>query len=138
MVIQDGLNYLTFTLNEKVTLTNPGFVLVVKNDSTNKQVACKLVTDISTDTDRYNMYAVELVSSPSPLLGEIYLENHGWHKYYVYETLTPDAFDYAGIDSVDLSTLTGLVEQGKLKHQKPETTIESYVNRATSIKAYVS
>lgn len=138
MVIQDGLNYLTFTLNEKVTLTNPGFVLVVKNDSTGKQVACKLVTDISSYTDRFNMYAVTMQASPTPLLGQIYLEHHGWHKYYVYETLTPNAFDYAGIDSVDLSTLTGLVEQGKLKHQKPETEIESYVNRPTSIKAYVS
>lgn len=138
MVIQDGLNYLTFTLTEKVTLTNPGFVLVIKNDSTNKQVACKLVTDISSYPDRYNRYAVTMEASPTPLTGEIYLEHHGWHKYYVYETLTPDTFDYAGVDNLDLSTLTGLVEHGKIKHQKPEVEIESYINRATSIKAYVS
>lgn len=138
MVIQDGLNYLIFTLTEKVTLDSPGFVLVIKNDSTKKQVACKLGTDLSSYTDRFNRFLVEMTSGPAPLNAEIYLENHGWHTYFIFETETPNSFDYAGVDNTDLSTLTGLVETGKIKHQKPETTTESYVTRATSIKAYVS
>lgn len=138
MVIQDGFNYLVFTLNEKVTLTNPGFVLVIKNDSTAKQVACKLGTDLSSYPTRFNRFVVNMVASPTPLNAEIYLSEHGWHTYFIYETLTPNAFDYAGVDNTDLSTLTGLVETGKIKHQKPETVITSYNTRRTSIKAYVS
>lgn len=138
MTIRLGVNFLVFTLNEKVTLTNPGFILILKNDSTEKQVACKLGTELSEYTDRFNRFLVTVKTSPTALNSEVNLDDYGWHSYFIYESESPNSFDYAGVDDIDLSTLTGLVERGKIKYLKVVEEIPTYTTRPTSIKAYVS
>lgn len=136
MVIRLGQNFLTFTLNEKVTLTNPEFILILVNDFTYHKFACKLGTDLSSYTDRYNQFLVTVNDSADPLLAEVDLHDYGFHKYYVYETADADTFDYNNVDTLDLDTMTGLVEQGKMEFLKPEIELPYYANVRTSINHY--
>lgn len=138
MVIRLGANHLVFTLNEKVTITSPEFVLILSNDMTNQQVGCKLGTDLSGFPTRFNQFNVFVNDNPVALNSEIELADYGFHKYFVYEMADADTFDFAGVNSLDLETMEGLVEQGKIQYLTPEETIKYYANRRASIKSYGS
>jgi len=136
MTIRLGENYLFFTLNEKVTLSNPEFVLIATNDFTKKKVGCKLGTELSAYTDRFNEFLVTVKDSPVPLDAELGLHEYGFHKYYIYEMADADTFDFDNIDTLDLNTLTGLVESGKMNYLKPLPELPHYKNTSSSIPHY--
>lgn len=133
MEIRLGENYLTFTLNEKVSISSPEFVLILRNESTKAQYGCKLGADISLYTDRYNLFLVTVISSPTALNAELGLEHHGQHRYYVYEMEDADTFDFAGVNTLDLMTMTGEVEQGKVSYLKINPDLPHYINRQAAI-----
>lgn len=137
MIIRSGENTLTFTLTEKVSISNPEFILIIINDFTYKKTACKLGTDLSSYTSRYNQFTVTVNDDPTALNAEIGLHEYGFHKYYVYETADADTFDYANVDDLDIETMTGLIEQGKMNYLKPVDELPSYANVRNSIQHYV-
>lgn len=129
-----GVNTVTVTLTEKVTITSPLFVFVFVNDNTGKKVACT-ATDTSANTTRYNRFSIT-VGVSTPLQGKVLLDDYGFYHYYVYQTADASTFDYTNIDATDLRTLTGLVEEGKMYWKAPATSYNSYKDVRTSAKSY--
>jgi len=136
MVVRLGDNYLTFTLNEKVTLLDAEFILVFVNMTTNKKTACKLGIDLSGFPSRYNSFLVTVIPNPLPLDNQIELHEYGFHRYFVYQTDNADTFDYNNVDTLDLETMTGLVEQGMFKYLSVESDPPYYANVKQSIPHY--
>ncbi len=131
-----GGNTITVTLTEKVTIANPQFVFVFVNDNTGKKFACTS-TDISPNTDRYNMFDLTLTTTiPNPLLAEVEFDDYGFYHYYIYEIDDATTFDYANINTTDLRNLTGLVETGKAYWSAPVTVNYYYKDIRTSIVTY--
>ena len=136
MLVYTGVNNLIFTLTEKAALTNPEFVLIIVNESTKKKVACKLGTDISSYPTRNNEFVVTVNSSPDPLLAQVKLVNEGSHRYLVYEMADADTFDFSGVNTLDLQTLTGEVERGRMNHKVTHGETKKYKTTAESVKTY--
>ena len=92
-IIQAQVNKIVFTLTEKVTITNPFFLLELLCDETNIKYFVVLGVDSSNDKGRYNAFLLTEKSSPNPLLSEIELKQRGFYHYIVYQqatdTLTP-------------------------------------------------
>lgn len=137
MVARLGDNYLTFTLNEKVTISNPEFILIAVHMTTNKKTACKLGTDLSSYPTRFNSFLVRVVDeNATPLSAQLELDEYGFYRYFVYETADADTFNYNTVDSLDLETLTGLIEEGLINYLNVETSPEYYANLKQSIPHY--
>jgi len=131
-----GGNTITVTLTEKVTIANPQFVFVFVNDNTGKKFACTS-SDLSTNTDRYNQFGINVVTTTAnPLLKEVEFDDYGFYHYYIYEMDDATAFNYAGINTTDLRTLTGLVETGKAYWSAPTIVNYYYKDIRTSIVTY--
>lgn len=137
MIARLGDNYLTFTLNEKVTISNPEFLLIVEHMTTYKKTACKLGTDLSSYPTRFNSFLVRVVDEdPVELSAQLELHEYGFYRYFIYETADADTFNFNTVDSLDLETLTGLVEQGLINYLNVETSPEYYANLKQSIPHY--
>lgn len=128
-----GSNIITVSVQEKVTIANPEFVFVFVNDHTGKKVAC---TSTETQLDHGRSQFPINVGAGSPLTGNVNLDKYGFYHYYVYQSANASVFDYTNIDTTDISTLTGLCEQGKAYWQAPTTTDTYYKDVRTSDKAY--
>lgn len=137
MILYLGINYPIFTLKEKTTLCDPVYVLVMKNYMTNKQTACKLGLDLSGYTDRFNQFELTIMDGAEPLNSEISYDDFGDYKYFVYELEDIDDFDFDTVDNLDLKTMTGLVESGKIKLESTPAADKYYANTSPSIKSYV-
>ena len=138
MVLSLGSNQIIVTLTELVTLENPEFVLIIVNDSSNKKVACKLGTELSQFTGRYNKFNLTVKTDPNPLSAEISLVNPGDHKYYIYEIEDADSFDFENVNSLDLDTMDGQVERGICKFTQTPPVVKYYKNNKESVKTYGS
>ena len=136
MILTSGLNTVQVTLNELVTISSPEFICIFVNDSTSKKYACKLGTDLSSYPDRYNEFEITVSGNPNPLLSEVDLYNQKSYHYFIYETADASTFDYAGVDTLDLRTMTGLVEQGKMSYLINPSDLMFYKDLRTSIKTY--
>lgn len=136
ILLTDGINSdVVVTLTENVSLTNPDYIFIFVNDNTGKKVACKAV-DVSAFPTRYNQFSITVKTNPAPLSGEVYLDNYGFFHYYAYEIASANAFNFNTVDTLDLETMTGLLEVGKMKYITTETAIPSYANTRSSIKSY--
>jgi len=135
--LQFGSNTADFTLEEKRTINNADYVFVFVNDNTGKKVACT-ATNTSSYTDRYDRFTLTVASSNIPASGYINLDDYGFYHYFVYETADASTFDYNNIDTTDLSTLTGLVESGKMFYSTSSPTRNYYKENRTSVKTYGS
>lgn len=133
MILESGANTIILTLNELKTLDAPEYVIVFQCISTAKKVACKLGTDLSDYPVRNNKFTLTVKTSPNPLNAEVNLETYRSYKYFVYERVDADVFDFAGIDSVDLDTLTGEVERNLMDYITEDTDLDYYKNIRTSI-----
>lgn len=137
MVVELGVNQIILTLNEKVALVSPEFVMIIENDTTSKKVACKLGTDLSSYPTRYNKFNLTLKTSPVAANAEVYLVNSRSHKYFVYEYADADTFDFSGVDTLDLSTIESkLVESGIMEYITDEQEINYYRDQRLSVKTY--
>lgn len=135
ILLSIGTNTVILTLNDSVTLSNPDFVLVFVEDQTNEVSACKLGTDLSTDQERYNQFTITVKSDPVALNAEVKLKDM-FYRYFVYEVADAGDFDFDNINATDLTTLSGLIEQGKMKYVTTPTAHKYYKNRREPVKSY--
>lgn len=135
MLLEPGANSIILTLNDSITLSNPEYVLVIVEDFRNKKVACKLGTDLSDYPDRFNKFTLTVKASPVAANAEIELKDLSG-KYYVYEMADADTFNFAGVNTLDLETLDGLIEQGKVRYITPVTDPEHYADTRPSSESY--
>lgn len=135
MLLESGANRITVTLNELKTLDSPEYVLILVNDSTKKKIACKLGTELSEYPERSNQFTVTVKSGPVALNSEVTL-SAGFHKYFIYEKADADAFDFAGVDDMDLREIEGEVENGKAFYSVTASETAYYKDRPSSIKSY--
>jgi len=122
IVLEDGVaNKVALTLTEKTTiLSDPYYLFRVVNDDTNTELIFT-ATDVSTNTNRYNEFLIEVNLSPEDLLdGKIELTTKGYYKYYIYEQVSPT--------NLDLNNVTGEVERGKLYY---DTTVNPELKEYT-------
>lgn len=133
--LSTGANTIILTLNEAKTLVSPEYVLVLREKHNKKQVACKLGTDLSEYPDRFNKFTVTVTDDPTALDAEVSLKDLTY-EYYVYEREDADAFDFASINTTDLTTLTGEVENGIAQYITTPTSHTSYISRAESVESY--
>jgi len=122
IVLEDGVaNKVALTLTEKTTiLSDPYYLFRVVNDDTNTELIFT-ATDVSTNTNRYNEFLIEVNLSPEDLLdGKIELATKGYYKYYIYEQVSPT--------NLDLNNVTGEVERGKLYY---DTTVNPELKEYT-------
>lgn len=138
MILRLGVNYPVFTLKEKTTIDDPNYVLVCRNYFTKQQTACKLGLDLSGYADRFNQFELLVINDPEPLDSEILLPEFGFYKYFVYEVADIDDFDFDNVNTLDLNTMTGLVESGKIKLENVPAVKKNYANTSNSIKSYGS
>jgi len=124
---QSGINTLVVTVSEKVTISNPYYLLRIVHDQTNNEFAC-LVSDSSTETERYNRFQVLQGASPDPLDGEINITESGLFHYYIYEQTSSTNLDYTATQ--------GLLEVGKLTFALTVTADTDYTGYPTTSTVY--
>ena len=130
IVLEDGIsNKVALTLTEKATLSTPYYLFSVVNDDTNEALLFT-ANDISSNTNRYNEFLIEVNLSPINLLdGKIELTTKGYYKYYIYEQASPT--------NLDLNNVTGLVENGKLYYNTTENPeLKEYTEEPTTKYVY--
>lgn len=125
-----GTNTITLSLFEKATIANPQYVFVFVNDNTGKKVAC---TQTYTSLDGNRQQFILTVGVSTPLLGKVLLDDYGSYSYYVYQSANASLFDYTNINTTDLRTLTGEVENGKMTWAFVPPTNIYYKDIRTSI-----
>lgn len=125
-----GSNIVTLSLFEKATIANPEYVFVFINDNTYKKVAC---TATYTELDGNRQQFTLVVGVNTPLLGKVLLDDYGSYSYYIYQSANAAAFDYTNINTTDIRTLTGLVENGKAWWAAPTVTNIYYKDVRSSI-----
>jgi len=107
IVLENGIsNKVALTLTEKATLTTPYYLFEFIDDDSNISI---LFTgaDISTNTNRYNEFLIEVNLSPIDLLdSKIELVTKGYYKYNVYEQVSAT--------NLLIANTTSLVENGKM------------------------
>lgn len=135
MRLVPGANTIILTLNDAITLADPEYVLVIQEQHNKKKVACKLGSDTSDYPARYNRFTLTVQASVDPLLAQVTLKDKT-HRYYVYEKADADAFDFAGVDDMDLEDITGLVEEGIVQYITPETAPAHYKDLPESVESY--
>jgi len=63
----------------------------------------------------------------------VLLDDYGSYSYYVYQSANATLFDYTNINTTDLRTLTGEVENGKMTWAFVAPTNTYYKDIRTSI-----
>lgn len=138
MQLVSGANTPVVTVQENVTIANPEFLFIFINDHSYKKVAC---TSTETELDHgRSSFTITVQANPTPLSGEIELDLLGSYHYYIYEKTAAQiaAFDYANVDTVDIRTITGLVESGKMEYRETASTPTYYKDVRTSTQVYGS
>jgi hypothetical protein len=137
MLLQSGANSnVILTLNESKTLESPEYVIVFVCDHPNTKFACKLGTDLSDYPTRANKFTITVQEDAEPLDAEVSLANFGFYKYFVYEMADATEFDFDNVDDLDLDTMDGEVERGKMKYITTEDARAYYANLRQSVKTY--
>ena len=107
IVLENGIsNKVSLTLTEKATLTTPYYLFEFIDDDSNISILFT-GSDISTNTNRYNEFLIEVNLSPEDLLdSKIELVTKGYYKYNVYEQVSST--------NLLIANTTSLVENGKM------------------------
>ena len=138
MVLQlvDGSNTVLVTLGDSTTIASPKFLFVFVNDHTYKKYACA-PTETQVDDYRYS-FPITLQGSPDPLAGEVYLTLLGFYSVYVYQKTAAQiaAFDYDGIDEMDLRDITGEIWRGKAQLTETASSEAVYKDTRSSEDVY--
>lgn len=124
---KSGINTLVVTVTEKVTISNPYYLLRIVHDQTNNEFAC-IVADTSTETERCNRFQVLQGSSPDPLDGEINITESGLFHYYIYEQSSSTNLNYLNA--------VGLLEVGKLTFPLSVTADTDYTGYPATSTVY--
>jgi len=136
ILLEYGANTRTLTVRDNVTISSPEYLFIFINDNTYKKVACTASETIVDDFR--SAFTITVQASGDGLNAAIALDDYGFYHYYIYEKTAAQiaAFDYAGIDSVDIRTITGLLTDGKMKYETTATTNTYYKDVNSSIKTY--
>lgn len=131
-----GSNTVTVNVAENTTITNAEYLFVFVNDNTYKKVACTASETVLDDFR--SSFTITVQASGDGLNSGIALDDYGFYHYYIYEKTAAQiaAFDYAGIDSVDIRTLTTEVDNGKMNYTPVAATYTYYKDVNSSIKTY--
>lgn len=88
--------YIYLTLTEKQTLTNPNYLFVFKNRSTNTEVKFVLLNaaDVSLYKDRYNKFNLKTDKYFSS-------KPRGQYSYFVYEQTSTSNTDITGLNELE-------------------------------------
>lgn len=138
MQLVSGSNTVTVTVSEQTTIANAEYLFVLINDHSYKKVA---FTSTETQLDHgRSSFPVTVQASPDPLAGEVELELLGFYHYYIFEKTSAEiaAFDYSGVDDMDIRDIDGLVEVGKAQYTETATTPDYYKDVRTSTEVYGS
>lgn len=125
-----GSNIVTLSLFENATIANPDYVFVFVNDNTGRKTAC---TATYTELDGNRQQFTIVIGVNTPLLGKMLLDDYGSYSYYVYQSADSSTFDYTNINTTDIRTLTGEVDNGKAWWTPPTVTNTYYKDVRTSI-----
>jgi len=131
-----GANTFDVTVEENRTISGAEYLFVFVNDNTYRKVCCTASETIIDDFR--SAFTITVQASGDGLNAKIDLDDYGFYHYYIYEKTAAQiaAFDYAGIDSVDIRTLTTEVESGKMKYYIAPTTNTYYKDVNSSVKTY--
>ena len=111
-------NSLVFTLNEKVTLENPNFLLELYSNQNHDSTVMRLSGDTSTNVIRYNEFNITETTT-SDLENMVVNLDEGTYDYYVWET--------SG-STLELSGATSIVESGKVVVKGSGSTQTTFEN----------
>ncbi len=106
---KNSSNYVTVTLKEKTTITNPVYLFRFICDLTGKEIVFTS-TNLSTNTLRYDRFLIieDVVANEDLYNGVINLKETGNYTYYVYEITSSSPQD------LDYNNAVGEVERGKM------------------------
>lgn len=138
ILLNYGSNTVTVTVEENRTIAGAEYLFVFVNDNTYKKVACTASETLIDDFK--SQFTIIVQASGDGLNGAIALDDYGFYHYYIYEKTAAQiaAFDYSGIDSVDIRNLTTLVESGKMKYEGTASSNTYYKDVRSSVKTYGS
>lgn len=133
-----GANTIIASVEQRRTIANAEYLFVYINDHSYKKVAFTS-TETALDGDR-SSFPVTVKTSPVPLSAEVDLDLLGMYHYYIFEKTAAEiaAFSYSTIDTVDIRTITGLVEEGKMEYTVTPATPSYYKDVRTSTQVYGS
>lgn len=135
IVLEAGANNVIVTLNESKTIEVPEYIFIFVHDDRSYKRACKVGAELSDYPERYNKFLITVTEDADPQASEVELTK-GFHHYYVYEIEDAGDFDFENVDTLDLETMEGLVECGKMKYIEDPEELEYYRNMRQSIQAY--
>lgn len=136
ILFEYGANTRTLTVRDNVTIPSPEYLFIFINDNTYKKVACTASETIIDDFR--SSFTITVQASGDGLNAGINLDDYGFYHYYIYEKTSAQiaAFDYSGVDSIDIRTMTGLLTDGKMRYDPTAATNTYYKDVRTSIKTY--
>lgn len=122
IINKNSSNYVTVTLQEKTTITNPVYLFRFVCDLTGKEVVFTS-TNLSTNTLRYDRFLIieDVLNNQDLYSGVINLKDTGDYTYYIYEIASSSPQD------LDYNNAIGEVERGKMTcFDSTETTTSSF------------
>ena len=125
--LESGENIVALTLTEKVTISDPYYLVEFISTQTNQKYYC-VCDDTSVYPDRYNLLTITIQSSPTPTDGEVNLVLGDEYEYNVYQqasssNLNPE--DAEGLVETGLMTY-GLVIAPRVEHTNSDDTRKAY------------
>lgn len=137
--LDSGANTVRLVLNDRKTLTTPSYVFVFVNDNTGEKFMC--YASDTTVQDYLSEFTITVQASPNWLSGQVALSKMGDYKYYVFEIADISMVVYntviaMTIEEMEDSVFDSLVSEGKMNLTPTDLTINTYVNAASSVKAY--
>ena len=121
-IYKNTSNYITVTLAEKTTISNPVYLFRFVCDLTGKEITFTS-TNLSTNTLRYDRFLIveDVLTNQDLYSGVINLLDTGDYTYFVYEIPSSSPQD------LDYKNATGEVERGKMTcFDSTETTTNSF------------
>jgi hypothetical protein len=136
ILLEYGANTRTLTVRDNVTISSPEYLFIFINDNTYKKVACTASETVIDDFR--SSFTITVQASGDGLNAGISLDDYGFYHYYIYEKTSAQiaAFDYNGVDSIDIRTMTGLLTDGKMRYYPVDTENTYYKDVNSSVKTY--
>ncbi|MEI7668513.1 MAG: hypothetical protein WCJ33_00320 [Pseudomonadota bacterium] len=116
-IVKDSINQIICTLTEKVSINNPIYLFEFVSIQNGKKYYC-IAPDVSVANDRYNEFEITEVSSPNPLIAEIYFDNYGFYRYTIYQQHSTT--------NLNPANALGVLEIGQMKVLAIADSIETF------------
>ena len=136
ILFEYGANTRTLTVRDNVSISTPEYLFIFINDNTYKKVACTASETVIDDFR--SSFTITVQASGDGLNAGISLDDYGFYHYYIYEKTAAQitAFDYSGVDSIDIRTMTGFLTDGKMRYDPADSSDTYYKDVNSSVKTY--